>query len=143
MGASGVFAALAVVVLVVAVIIPAGPMVITIPVAAIPGVVITMVVKPVGTATPVRGLAKIFVSSVFVVNAMVLVLVMIMAIDTRRRGVTRRVITVMAMGTVGWFVGVAVRLCGIAEGKAGNAEYQRSNSHSNRSHSEVLCCLQG
>jgi hypothetical protein len=49
---------------------------------------------------------------------------------------------VMAMDAVGWFVGVAVRLCGIAEGKAGNAEYQSGDSHSNRSHNEVLCCLQ-
>jgi hypothetical protein len=80
----GVIAALAIVVLVVAVIIPAGPMIITILVAAVPAVVRTMIVKPVGTVTPVIDFAKMSVTSVFVVNAMVLVLVMIMAIDTRR-----------------------------------------------------------
>jgi hypothetical protein len=110
---------------VIAAVIPADPMVTAVVPAAVPAVVRTMLVKPVGTATPVIG----FAISVFFVNAMVPVLVVIMAIDMRPRRVTRRVIVtlVLAMSAVGWFACVAVRLCGIAEGKAGNTQYQSGN----------------
>jgi len=114
----------AIVVIVAVVIIPAGPMVAAIVPAAVPAVVRTMIVKLVGTAAPVIGFAIMFVMSVFFVNAMVPVLVIIMAIDMRPRRVTRRVIMtlVLAMDAVGGFAGVAVRLRGIAEGKAGNTQ---------------------
>lgn len=116
-------AAAAVMGLVLAVPVPAGPVTITIAVTAVVAVVRTMAVKPVRMATPVRDFSKVSVIAVFFVIAMVLVLIVIMAIGVRRRRITRRVIVtlVMSMVAVGRFAAVAVRQCGVAEGKAGNA----------------------
>ena len=109
--------------LVLAVPVPAGPVTITIAVTAVVAVVRTMAVKPVRMATPVRDFSKVSVIAVFFVIAMVLVLRVIMAIGVRRRRITRRVIVtlVMSLVAVGRFAAVAVRQCGVAEGKAGNA----------------------
>ena len=116
-------AAVAVMGLVLAVRVPAAPVVIAIAVTAVAAVVRTMAVKPVRMATPVRDFAKVSVMAVFFVHAMVLVLIVIMAIGARRRRITRhvRVTLVMSMVAVGRFAAVAVRQCGVAEGKAGNA----------------------
>jgi hypothetical protein len=115
---SRVIAAVAVVVIVFAVVIPATPMVTAIVPAAVPAVVRMMITGPVRAATPVIGFAMTFVMSVFFVNAMVPVLVVIVAMDMRPRRISRRVIgtLVLVMSTMGWFAGVAVGLRGIAEG---------------------------
>ena len=116
-------AAVALMGLVLAVRAPAAPVDIAIAVTAVAAVVRTMAVKPVRMATPVRDFAKVSVMAMFFVHAMVLVLIVIMAIGARRRRITRHVSVtlVMSMVAVGRFAAVAVRHCGVAEGKAGNA----------------------
>ena len=114
---SRVVTALAVVILVFAVIMPSCPMIITIVMSAVPAVVRTSVTQPVRTLTPVIDFAKMSVMSVFFVNAMVFVLVIIMTMGTRRRRVTWCVIMlVTVIVAVGCFAGVAIRQNGVAEG---------------------------
>jgi hypothetical protein len=81
-------------------VIVAESLVVTVLVSAVPAVVRTIIIKPVGTATPVIDFAKIPVASVFFVYAMVVVLVMIVATDTWPRRVTRRVIIMLVMNMV-------------------------------------------
>ena len=74
-------------------------------------------------SAPVIDFTEMSVPSMFFMDAMVLVLVMIMTIDVWSRRIPWRVMMtlVVALVAVSRFAGVAVRLCAAAEGKTGNA----------------------